>query len=105
MDEVLVQVDLTDRHSDLVGVPGASGLPTEARKRLTIAVELVARPPVIFMDEPTSGVHAPDANFRHRQDASDVCRTVLFALLVPAQHCVRTPERTAEPHTPLATVL
>lgn len=56
VDEVLMQVDLTDRHSDLVGVPGATGLPTEARKRLTIAVELVASPPVVFMDEPTSGV-------------------------------------------------
>lgn len=56
VDEVLLQVDLTERASDLVGVPGATGLPTEARKRLTIAVELVASPPVVFMDEPTSGV-------------------------------------------------
>jgi ABC-type multidrug transport system ATPase subunit len=55
LDEVLAQVDLTERFNELVGVPGLSGLPTEARKRLTIAVELMANPPVIFMDEPTSG--------------------------------------------------
>lgn len=58
MDEVLLQVDLTEKASDLVGVAGATGLPTEARKRLTIAVELVAGPPVVFMDEPTSGAPA-----------------------------------------------
>ena len=38
-----------------VGVPGFSGLSVEQRKRLTIAVELVANPSIVFMDEPTSG--------------------------------------------------
>ena len=31
------------------------GLSVEQRKRLTIAVELVANPSIVFMDEPTSG--------------------------------------------------
>ena len=39
----------------LVGLPGLNGLSVEQRKRLTIAVELVANPSVVFMDEPTSG--------------------------------------------------
>jgi ABC-type multidrug transport system ATPase subunit len=48
-------VELTPLRNALVGSPGVSGLPVEARKRLTIAVELVANPSIIFMDEPTSG--------------------------------------------------
>ncbi|KAL2941741.1 Pleiotropic drug resistance protein 3 [Bienertia sinuspersici] len=42
----------------LVGLPGVNGLSTEQRKRLTIAVELVANPSIIFMDEPTTGLDA-----------------------------------------------
>ena len=41
----------------LVGMPGVSGLSVEQRKRLTIAVELVSNPSIVFMDEPTSGKH------------------------------------------------
>ena len=37
-------------------MPGIEGLSVEQRKRLTIAVELVANPSIVFMDEPTSGV-------------------------------------------------
>jgi predicted ABC-type transport system involved in lysophospholipase L1 biosynthesis ATPase subunit len=48
-------VELTPLKGALVGLPGQSGLSVEQRKRLTIAVELVANPSIVFMDEPTSG--------------------------------------------------
>ena len=51
-------VELTPLKGALVGLPGQSGLSVEQRKRLTIAVELVANPSIVFMDEPTSGVAA-----------------------------------------------
>ena len=49
-------VELEPLAGSLVGRPGESGLSVEQRKRLTIAVELVANPAIVFMDEPTSGV-------------------------------------------------
>ena len=48
-------VELRSLAGAIVGRPGESGLSVEARKRLTIAVELVANPSIVFMDEPTSG--------------------------------------------------
>ncbi|KAL0348158.1 UNVERIFIED_CONTAM: Pleiotropic drug resistance protein 3 [Sesamum angustifolium] len=56
--EVLETIELDGIKDALVGLPGVSGLSTEQRKRLTIAVELVANPSIIFMDEPTTGLDA-----------------------------------------------
>nr|POE70493.1 pleiotropic drug resistance protein 2 [Quercus suber] len=58
VDEVMDLVELHPLRNALVGLPGVDGLSTEQRKRLTIAVELVANPSIIFMDEPTSGLDA-----------------------------------------------
>jgi ABC-type Na+ transport system ATPase subunit NatA len=55
VEEVMEIVELTDIMFNLVGAPGLGGLSTEQRKRLTIGVELVSNPAVVFMDEPTSG--------------------------------------------------
>lgn len=48
--QVMDLVELTVIKDSLVGKPGISGLSVEQRKRLTIAVELVANPSIIMMD-------------------------------------------------------
>ena len=62
VQEVMELVELEPLSDSLVGAPGVTGLSVEQRKRLTIAVELVANPSIVFMDEPTSGQQAQPAN-------------------------------------------
>ncbi|KAH4609607.1 hypothetical protein HBI38_123760 [Parastagonospora nodorum] len=56
VDHVINLLDMEPYADAVVGVPG-SGLNVEQRKRLTIGVELAARPKLLlFLDEPTSGL-------------------------------------------------
>lgn len=56
IEEVMELVELTPLKNAIVGLLGSNGLSTQQRKRLTIAVELVANPSIIFMDDPTSTI-------------------------------------------------
>jgi ABC-type multidrug transport system ATPase subunit len=79
-------VELTPLENALVGLPGVTGLSTEQRKRLTIAVELVANPSIIFMDEPTSGLDARAAAIVMRtvRNTVDTGRTVVCTIHQPS---------------------
>nr|CAB3456843.1 unnamed protein product [Digitaria exilis] len=86
IDEVMELVELIPLKDALVGLPGVSGLSTEQRKRLTIAVELVANPSIIFMDEPTSGLDARAAAIVMRaiRNTVDTGRTVVCTIHQPS---------------------
>ncbi|XP_071724267.1 LOW QUALITY PROTEIN: ABC transporter G family member 31-like [Rutidosis leptorrhynchoides] len=86
VEEVMKLVELDSLRYALVGLPGSSGLSTEQRKRLTIAVELVANPSIIFMDEPTSGLDARAAAIVMRtvRNTVDTGRTVVCTIHQPS---------------------
>ncbi|KAJ1269487.1 hypothetical protein BS78_07G215800 [Paspalum vaginatum] len=86
IDEVMSLVELTDLRNCMVGIPGATGLSAEQRKRLTIAVELVASPSIIFMDEPTTGLDARAAAIVMRtvRKTVDTGRTVVCTIHQPS---------------------
>lgn len=86
VEEVMELVELNSLRDALVGLPGVDGLSTEQRKRLTIAVELVANPSIIFMDEPTSGLDARAAAIVMRavRNTVDTGRTVVCTIHQPS---------------------
>ncbi|KAJ4970414.1 hypothetical protein NE237_003513 [Protea cynaroides] len=86
VDEVMELVELNALRNALVGLPGVDGLSTEQRKRLTIAVELVANPSIIFMDEPTSGLDARSAAIIMRtvRNTVETGRTVVCTIHQPS---------------------
>ncbi|KAL6900988.1 hypothetical protein ACP4OV_005664 [Aristida adscensionis] len=86
IEEVMSLVELTDLKNAMVGIPGTTGLSAEQRKRLTIAVELVASPSIIFMDEPTTGLDARAAAIVMRtvRKTVDTGRTVVCTIHQPS---------------------
>ncbi|KAL0785746.1 hypothetical protein Bca101_001992 [Brassica carinata] len=86
VEEVMELVELKPLRNSIVGLPGVDGLSTEQRKRLTIAVELVANPSIIFMDEPTSGLDARAAAIVMRtvRNTVDTGRTVVCTIHQPS---------------------
>uniref|UniRef100_A0A0D9YPS0 ABC transporter domain-containing protein n=1 Tax=Oryza glumipatula TaxID=40148 RepID=A0A0D9YPS0_9ORYZ len=86
VEEVMALVELDVLRNAMVGLPVVSGLSTEQRKRLTIAVELVVNPSIIFMDEPTSGLDARAASIVMRtiKNTVNTGRTVVCTIHQPS---------------------
>ena len=61
VEDVIQLLELEDDADAMIGFPGF-GLSVEARKRVTIGVELAAKPQLLlFLDEPTSGLDGQSA--------------------------------------------
>ncbi|CAI7602342.1 unnamed protein product [Penicillium bialowiezense] len=60
VEHIIDLLELREISDALIGVTGA-GLSIEQRKRVTLGVELVAKPTLLFLDEPTSGLDGQSA--------------------------------------------
>ncbi|KAI9003965.1 P-loop containing nucleoside triphosphate hydrolase protein [Hyaloraphidium curvatum] len=56
VDEIIRELGLTDCQNTKVGDPQTGGISGGQRKRVSIAIELIANPAILFLDEPTSGL-------------------------------------------------
>ncbi|OAE18414.1 hypothetical protein AXG93_3426s1070 [Marchantia polymorpha subsp. ruderalis] len=85
--EVMDVLELGEISDKLVGVIGDSGLSVEEAKRLTIGVELVSNPSILFLDEPTSGLDSRAAQIVMRSITSIVKtgRTVICTIHQPSR--------------------
>ncbi|KAH7349025.1 ABC transporter [Pyrenochaeta sp. MPI-SDFR-AT-0127] len=86
VDTIIDLLELHDIQHTLIGRVGA-GLSVEQRKRVTIGVELVAKPSIlIFLDEPTSGLDGQAAfnTVRFLRKLADVGQAVLVTIHQPS---------------------
>ncbi|KAL2129334.1 hypothetical protein VTI74DRAFT_7926 [Chaetomium olivicolor] len=86
VDTIIDLLELHDLADTLIGQPGA-GLTIEQRKRVTIGVELVAKPSIlIFLDEPTSGLDGQSAynTVRFLRKLADIGQALLVTIHQPS---------------------
>ncbi|PON76076.1 ABC-2 type transporter [Parasponia andersonii] len=107
VEEVMELIELKSLRKALVGLTGVNGLTTEQRKRLTIVVELVANPSIIFMDEPTSGLDARAAAtvMRTMRNTVDTGRTVVCTIHQPSIDIFEAFDEIKEGYNPATWVL
>uniref|UniRef100_A0A0D9V1K1 ABC transporter domain-containing protein n=1 Tax=Leersia perrieri TaxID=77586 RepID=A0A0D9V1K1_9ORYZ len=86
VEDVIELLELTSLQDAHVGLAGTKGLSSEQQRRLTIAVELVANPSIIFMDEPTSGLDSRGAAIVMRtvRNLVDTGKTVVCTIHQPS---------------------
>lgn len=88
VDAVLSQLQLTKVADSVVGDAKVRGISGGERKRLSIAVEMISSPDLIFLDEPTSGLDstAATALVMNLRQLADSGKTIVAVIHQPSQH-------------------
>ncbi len=87
IDEVLKELGIYNTKNVLIGSPQIDkGISGGERKRVNIAMELLANPELIFLDEPTSGLSSVDTRIviNRLKKLSDSGKTVLLTIHQPS---------------------
>eukprot|EP00897_Mesotaenium_endlicherianum_P003901 jgi/Mesen1/3539/ME000198S02743 len=87
VQEVMDLLELHPIANKLVGFIGTNGLAVEQVKRLTIGVELVGNPSILFLDEPTSGLdsHAAQIVINGVRNIANTGRSVICTIHQPSR--------------------
>jgi len=88
VDELMDLVGLKKSADTIVGDNKVRGISGGERKRLSIAVELISAPSLIFLDEPTSGLDSTAATtlVQTLRDLADAGKTIVAVIHQPSQH-------------------
>lgn len=88
VEELIDLVGLRNAADTIVGDNKVRGISGGERKRLSIAVEMIAAPSCIFLDEPTSGLDSTAATtlIQTLRDLADSGKTVIAVIHQPNQH-------------------
>ena len=65
VDSVLMMLELIPLENTLIGTESTGGMSFEQKKRVSIGVELAANPSILFLDEPTTGMHSYSHSHSH----------------------------------------
>ena len=99
IDDLLSQLGLTEQADTIVGDIFLKGLSGGQKRRLSIALEALTGPQILFLDEPTSGLDAESAlqvmEFLRTYVRSGVDRRVILTIHQPSSfiwltidHCI-----------------
>lgn len=88
VNDLMDLVNLKKAADTIVGNAKVRGISGGERKRLSIAVEMISAPSLIFLDEPTSGLDstAATALMQTLRELADAGKTIVAVIHQPSQH-------------------